>query len=220
MGPPQIATPSLFAFGIHFGNECREGWTQFFTAVKEWRPTLNKPQTTIISDQAKGLTESIREVLELVGKFCCSWHRRLNICTFVKGGTGQFLCIWMYNKCMRANTVEELNEIKHTHSAHVADKALRYLNTLHNHEQYTCARVNMGEDIYMYQRSASSSVESMNNANKSVRAQTAVDPVNSSMLLLQKENERFLSHREEAYKWKEELTPHGLKLRDEIFKKV
>jgi hypothetical protein len=60
----------------------------------------------------------------------------------------------------------------------------------------------------------------MNNANKSVRARTAVDPVNSSMLLLQKENERFLSHREEAYKWKEELTPHGLKLQDEIFKKV
>ena len=60
----------------------------------------------------------------------------------------------------------------------------------------------------------------MNNVNKSVRARTAVDPVNSSMLLLQKENDRFLSHMEEAYNWKEELTPHGLKLQDEIFKKV
>ncbi len=78
----------------------------------------------------------------------------------------------------------------------------------------------MGEGIYIYQRSALSSVDSMNNTNKSVRAQTAVDPVNSSMLLLKKENVRFLSHREEAYKWKEELTPHGLKLQDEIFKKV
>ena len=46
------------------------------------------------------------------------------------------------------------------------------------------ARVHMGEDIYMYQRSASSSFESMNNANKAVRERTAVDPVNSSMLLL------------------------------------
>jgi hypothetical protein len=102
----------------------------------------------------------------------------------------------------------------------MSDKALRYLNTINDHQQYPCARVSMGEDICMYQRSASSSVESMNNANKSVRARTAVDPVNSSMLLLQKENERFLSHREEAYQWKEELTPHGVKLRDEIFKKV
>ena len=73
------------AFAILFGNECREGWTQFFTAVKQWHPTLNKLQTTIISDQAKGLTESINKVLELVGQFCCSWHRRHNINTFVQG---------------------------------------------------------------------------------------------------------------------------------------
>jgi hypothetical protein len=158
--------------------------------------------------------------MDLVGHLFCSYHRRMNIRTFVHGGTGRYSCICMYNKLMRANTVEESNEIKHTHSVYVADKALRYLNTLNDHEQYPCARVNMGEDICMYQRSASSSVESMNNANKSVRARTAVDPVNSSMLLLQKENERFLSHREEAYQWKEELTPHGVKLRDEIFKKV
>ena len=48
-----------FAFGILFGNECKEGWTKFFTAVKEWHPTLNKVQTTIIADQAKGLTKRI-----------------------------------------------------------------------------------------------------------------------------------------------------------------
>ena len=100
------------------------------------------------------------------------------------------------------------------------DKALKHLNSLNNHEQYPAARVNMGEGIYMYQQSALSSVESMNNTNKSVRAQTAVDPVNSAMLLLQKENERFESHMEEAYNWKEELTSHGLKMQDEIFKKV
>jgi len=60
----------------------------------------------------------------------------------------------------------------------------------------------------------------MKNSSKLVRARTAVDPVNSSMLLLQKENERFLSHRVDAYEWMEELTPHGVKLRNEIFKKV
>jgi hypothetical protein len=190
------------AFAILFGNECREGWTMFFTAVGQWHPTFNKCQTTLISDQAKGLIDSIAEVMHLVGHFFCSFHRRKNINTYVCGGTGQYSCIWMYNELMHANTVEELNEIKHQHSAHISDKALRYLNTLDDHEQYPCARVSMGEDIYMYQRSASSSVESMDNSNKLVRVRTAVDPVNSSMLLLQKENERFLKHREEAYQRK------------------
>ena len=178
-------------FGIVFGNKCKEGWTQFFSVVKEWHPALNVYQTTFISDQAKGLTESIKEVMESVGQFFCSYHRRLNIRTFVCGGTGQHSCIWMYNKLMSATNVDQLNEMKHTHSPHMSDKALKYLNSLNNHEQYPAARVNMGEGIYMYQRSASSSVESMNNTNKSVRAQAAVDPVNPTMLLLQKENERF-----------------------------
>ena len=208
------------AFAILFGNECREGWTMFFTAVRQWHPTFNKCQTTLISDQAKGLIDSIEEVMNLVGHFFCSYHRRQNIRTKVRGGSGPYSCMWMYNKLMRANNVEELNEIKHQHSSHMSDKALRYLNTINDHQQYPCARVSMGEDICMYQRSASSSVESMNNANKSVRARTAVDPVNSCLLLLQKENERFLSHRVDAYEWKDELTPHGVKLRNEIFKKV
>jgi hypothetical protein len=150
--------------------------------------------------------------MDAVGHFFFSYHWRQNIRTFVRGGTGVYSCLWMYNKLMHANTLEELNEIKHQHSAHVSDKALRYLNTINDLQQYPCARVNMGDDICMYQRSASSSVESMNNANKSVWVRTAVDPVNSSMLLLQKENEIFLSHREEAFKWIKELTPHGVKL--------
>jgi hypothetical protein len=38
------------AFGILFGNDCREGWTQYFTAVRQWHPTFNKCQTTLILD--------------------------------------------------------------------------------------------------------------------------------------------------------------------------
>ena len=60
----------------------------------------------------------------------------------------------------------------------------------------------------------------MNNTKKTVRARTAVDPVNSTMLLLEKENERFMRHMAEAHEWMEELTPHGIKLHNDIFKKV
>ena len=66
-------------------------------------------------------------------------------------------------KLMSATNVDQLNEMKHTHSPHMSDKALKYLNSLNNHEQYPAVRVNMGEGIFMYQQSASSSVESMNN---------------------------------------------------------
>jgi hypothetical protein len=38
------------AFGILFGNKCKEGWTEFFSVVEEWHPTLNVFQTTFISD--------------------------------------------------------------------------------------------------------------------------------------------------------------------------
>ena len=208
------------AFGISFGNECKEGWTEFFMMVKQWYPTLNVYTTTVISDQAKGLTESIRTVMDAVGQFRCSYHRRQNIRSVVWGGTGQYSCLWMYNKLMGATNMEQFNEMKATNFQHVADNALKYLNSINDTEQYPCVRVNMGEGIYMYQRSASSSVESMNNANNAVRARTAVDPVNATMLLLQKENERFMSRMAQAHEWMEELTPHGIKLRDDIFKKV
>ena len=158
--------------------------------------------------------------MDAVGQFRCSYHRQQNIRSVVRGGTGQYSCLWMYNKLMGATNMEQFNDLKATNFQHVADNALKYLNSIQDTEQYPCVRVNMGEGIYMYQRSASSSVESMNNANNAVRARTAVDPVNATMLLLQKENERFMSRMAQAHEWMEELTPHGIKLRDDIFKKV
>ena len=78
----------------------------------------------------------------------------------------------------------------------------------------------MGEGIYLYNRTASSSVKSMKHANKEVRARTAVDVVNATILLLQLECKQFKQHQESAWKWNEYLTPHGKKLRDSIFKNV
>jgi hypothetical protein len=60
----------------------------------------------------------------------------------------------------------------------------------------------------------------MNHANKEVRARTAVDVVNASILLLQLKCKQFKQHQESGLKWNEYLTPHGKKLRDSTFKKV
>jgi hypothetical protein len=47
------------------------------------------------------------------------------------------------------------------------------------------------EGIYMYQQSASSAVELMNVANKEMRARTAVDALNATLLLIRLECDRF-----------------------------
>jgi hypothetical protein len=62
------------------------------------------------------------------------------------------------------------------------DKALRHLNKVNNHEQYLASRCAMGEDIYMYGCSSSSSAEAMNKANFMVREVHAVDCVNAVLL--------------------------------------
>jgi hypothetical protein len=72
----------------------------------------------------------------------------------------------------------------------------------------------------MYQRSSSSTVESMNAANKSVRDCTAVDPINAMLPVLKLEARRFSKNKEKAWSWHEVLTPHGKKLSDKAFSKV
>jgi hypothetical protein len=65
------------------------------------------------------------------------------------------------------------------------------------------------EGIYMYQQSASSAVESMNTANKEMRARTAVDALNTTLLLIRLECNRFLRMKQEAWGDDSVLTPHG-----------
>ena len=105
------------------------------------------------------------------------------------------------------------------------DKALAYVNSIKDYQQYPAARVAHGarfegETIYMYQRSSSSTAESMNAANKSVRDRTAVDPINAMILLLKLEAKRYANNKEKAWEWTEVLTPHGQKLLTNAFKSI
>jgi hypothetical protein len=65
----------------------------------------------------------------------------------------------------------------------------------------------MDEGIYMYQRSASSAVESMNAGNKEMRARTAGDTINATLLLIRLECNRFLKMKQEAWGDDSLLTP-------------
>ena len=68
----------------------------------------------------------------------------------------------------------------------------------------------------------SSTAESMNTANKSVRSRTAVDPINAiiGIILLELESARYNCYRNEAWQWKEALTPHGKMLAENAFKNI
>jgi hypothetical protein len=203
--------------GIHFGNESKEDWEQYFNFVKSVHPCLNNYKNTFITDQAKGLIEAIKLVFPQVGHFHCSYHRRQNILKIVKGGTQMYSCLWVYNLCMQASNITQLDQIKHNNAVHVDEKAWKYLNTIPDTAQYPAARVGMGEGIYMYHHSASSASEAMNQANKPVREKTAVDVVNAIMLLLKLDSKRHQEHKVMAWKWNEFLTPYGKKLRDTQF---
>jgi hypothetical protein len=78
------------AFGILFGNEDKEGWIDFWDFAKSLHPSIDDTRVTIITDQAKGLTQLIAEVLPLTGHFHCSYHRCQNILKFIRGGTQKY----------------------------------------------------------------------------------------------------------------------------------
>jgi hypothetical protein len=127
---------SLVAFGILCGNEDKEGWNQFWKFAKKIHPSINATGVTIITDQAKGLIESISEVLPLAVQIHCSFLRRQNIIKIVRGGTREYFCLWLFNKLVHANTQAEIDHLKIKHAPFMNDKALKYLHTVDNVAQY------------------------------------------------------------------------------------
>jgi hypothetical protein len=113
------------AFGILFRNEDKEGLMDFWDFAKLVHRSIDDTRVTIITDQAKGLRQSIAEVIPSTGHFHCSYHRRQNILKFVRGGTQKYSCLWLYNKLMKANTQCEIEQIKHKHAPFMNEKALK-----------------------------------------------------------------------------------------------
>jgi hypothetical protein len=79
------------AFAIIFGNKDKNGWVQFWKFSKSLHLSLDRFDTTIITNQAKGLREAIYQVLPNAVHFHCSFHRRQNIAKIVKGGECEIL---------------------------------------------------------------------------------------------------------------------------------
>ncbi len=69
-------TMSALEFALLFGNEDKQSWTQFWNFIKKTHPTINQSKYTIITNQDKGSLSTMEEVVPLVGRFLCSFHRQ------------------------------------------------------------------------------------------------------------------------------------------------
>ena len=63
---------------------------------------------------------------------------------------------WVFNQLVNCNSTEEMNKCHEENEANVPAHALQYLARGKDSAQYPGARCDMGQDVYMYGRSASS----------------------------------------------------------------
>ncbi len=106
-------------------------------------------------------------------------------------------------------SVALIEHFKEQHFKNMNTKDIQYLNSLDDESQYLAARCAMGPNVYLYFRSLSGTAESMNKANKEMRARTAVDLNNSCMLLIKLECKRFYKMKKDAWGGTTVLTPRG-----------
>ncbi len=122
-----------------------------------------------------------------------------------------------YNKLMRCRSVALIEHNKREQFKSMKSKDIQFLNNLTAEPQYPAAQCAMGENIYMYHRLLSGAVEMMNRVNSEMRARTAFDLPNATILLLKLECNRFNKMKQEAWDGNSILTPLGKKEYDATF---
>ena len=160
----------LVAIGIIFGNEDKHGWDLFWKFALKHHPCLNDHCITIITDQQKGITESLQGILPKAVNFFCSFHRCQNILQYVKGGKSDYSCHWFYKVLVGCGSMAMIDRKRYELEEFIDEKGLRYLALVNDYQQFPAARVKFGLDqgieVCMFQRSSASTAESMNAAHK------------------------------------------------------
>ena len=220
-------TMAPLGFAMLFGNEDTANWVRFWEFIKKVHPIVNQPTKTVITDQDKGSLSSIRTVLPQVGLFHCAFHRRQNIKKKFGGadGTTPLTCLWMYNILVKCSSVSAIKYLKSRYYPNMKPAHVAYLDSLLESQQYPAFRCHKSDDdvpdVYIYGKTASSGVESMNRANDDVRKRTAVDVLNAAIIILKKEGLRFVRGQTDAHKANRfsgsALTPQGMSIMEDVF---
>ncbi len=213
---------SALAFGLLFENEDTTNWSKLWAFVKRIHPSIDALPKTILTDQDKGSISAVKEIFERAAQFMCAFHRRQNILSTCGDGKGNIphTALWMFNVLCSCNSMAELQQKKEKNYEKLHPTDLHYLTKLPDKCQYPAARCAMGDNICMFGKSASSGVESMNNANQLARQKTAVDVLNGVILLLKLEAERIQWCKQVTWEQDNILMDKGLKLMEECFTDV
>ena len=222
-------TMASLGFAILFRNEDTANWIKFWKFIKSIHLIVNQPTKTVITNQDKGSLLPIRQIVPEAGLFHCAFHCRQNIKKKFRGGERKtpLTCLWMYNILMNCNLVMTIRFLKSKYLELMKPAHAAYLELLQDNQQIPAACYNKSHDnvpdIYMYRKTASSGVESMNRANNEARAKSAVDPPNTALVILKKEGHQFLRGQSGAHKVSRFsnclLTPKGIAIMEEIFTK-
>jgi hypothetical protein len=196
--------------------------SNFWKFIIELHPCLNQTDVTIVTDQDKGLFSAITEEVSKVVNFHCSYHQSQNIIKMcgAKSGNNVYLALWVYNCLLQCRFVAQLEREKAKKFPMMHRTDLQYLNSLTDESQYPVARCTKAPGVYMYHRTSSAVVESMNPANREMRAKMAVDPLNACILLIRMECKRFISQRRLAWAMETELTSQGKVEYDKVFTNI
>ena len=190
--------------------------------LKQIHPTIDRPEVTIVSDQDKGSRVAVRDVIPNAHHFHCSWHRCQNITKAFgnKDGKVEGTANWMFNILSNCKTCREIDMQSEQHLPSLYADERRFLLKLPDNAQYPAACCAMGPNVYMYGRTASSGVESMNRANMEVRNNTSVDALNAAMTLIRIESRRYEKYKASAWKYDLPLTPKGMMEMRAVFDNV
>jgi hypothetical protein len=185
-------TMALLGFAILFGNEDTANWIEFWKFIKSIHPIVNQPTKTVITNQDKGSLLSIRQIVPEAGLFLCAFHCWQNTKKKIGGGEGNtpLICLWIYSILMNCNLVATIPFLKNKYLGLIKPAHAAYLEPLQDDQQFLTACCNQSHDnmpdIYMYGKTVSSGIESMNQANDDARAKNTVDPLNTALVILRR----------------------------------
>jgi hypothetical protein len=183
---------SALGFALLFGNGDKQSWTQFWNFIKKTYPIINQSNYTIITIQDKGSLLAMENTVLLVGRFLCSFHCQQNIALKCCGGKGQkaLSALWVYNLLIGCKSVASLSATRKKYEDERFPTDRHYLFNIAEEMQVPATRCAQDNSVCMYGKTASSGVEAMNRANEDIHHRTAVDTLNATLILLEKESTR------------------------------
>jgi len=213
------ANMSMVGFAVIFGNEISASWKAFWHFIIKMHPSMNRADITIVivTDQDKGSTGAIEEILPSGGHFFSSWHRRKNIVKMCSASSGRvpYSALWVHNKLVECRSVEHFDKLRDRYFPQMNWKDLQYLNSVPDASQYAVKRCKQG--TYMFHCSTSQGLEAMNAAKIGMRSAIAVCPVNAAMLTVKMECRRYKMQQTSAWALETALSPRGEKEYSEVF---